>query len=159
MCSKKELNSNANNSFDIIGSKLIGLVYYLITLLFIFILLISIIYFLDYFLPEKNQGFNTVTSQIISLWEKTSPIIINILSIILPLLGLIVTLWFLTIFSKGKNISDIISTDSIPSILAIIVISVVCILPLIGKEIPREIGSIALVVIGFYFGKNSKDKK
>jgi hypothetical protein len=44
-------------------------------------------------------------------------------------------------------------TSDLPSALALIVIITICLLPLAGVAVPDVLNNIALVVVGFYFGK------
>lgn len=155
MNKKDETQDTLDNTFNLIICKLIGLtttLMWIVFFLFVFLMLLFLgANYID------NSSVTTITTEIIRVWQTMAPMISSIFSMVVPLLGLIATLWFLSKLVSGKKLSELFTADSIPSVLAIIVITVVCVLPLIGREIPREIGSIALVVIGFYFGRNIKN--
>jgi hypothetical protein len=58
-----------------------------------------------------------------------------------------------TSFDLGKLTSDL------PSMLALIIIVTICLLPLSGLGIPDVLNNVALVVVGFYFGKREHHER
>ncbi|EGQ9631933.1 hypothetical protein F2K82_17750 [Vibrio cholerae] len=98
-------------------------------------------------LPEE------IKSLILTIWQQVLPIADKGLALVSPILVLLILSGLVRwIIPNGKsNFKEL--TDNIPSILAIVVLGSLCLLPVMGYEIPNELGNIALVVVGFYFGK------
>jgi len=90
---------------------------------------------------------------ITSIWESLIPIARNILSILSPIvvLVLIIAAMKWVIPTESLNVDRL--SANLPSILAIIIVSTICLLPLLGQEVPIVLTNIALVIVGYYFGK------
>ncbi|WP_337920440.1 hypothetical protein [Vibrio cholerae] len=98
-------------------------------------------------LPEE------IKSLILTIWQQVLPIADKGLALVSPILVLLILSGLVRwIIPNGRsNFKEL--TENIPSILAILVLGSLCLLPVMGYEIPNELGNIALVVVGFYFGK------
>jgi hypothetical protein len=90
-----------------------------------------------------------------TMWDKLVPIGAAVLKVVAPVLIILLALLLLrtlarvgaTPFDLGKVTSDL------PSTLALVIVITICLLPLAGLGIPDVLNNIALVVVGFYFGK------
>jgi len=94
-----------------------------------------------------------IKNTIIDIWKTLLPIAANALSIISPIIVLLVLTGVAHKFLPTKEFTLSGVTQNLPSILAIVVILTICLLPILGMEIPNILGNIALVVVGYYFGK------
>lgn len=90
-----------------------------------------------------------------NLWDKfqhLANVALNAVSTVLILLVALVSVkWLITSPSSKLDISRAVS--DLPSILALIVIITISLLSLARIDIPGVISNIALVIVGFYFGK------
>jgi hypothetical protein len=94
-----------------------------------------------------------VKNTIMEIWKTLIPITANALSVISPIIVLLVLAGIAHKFFPAKEYALSGITQNLPSILAIVVILTICLLPILGMEIPNILGNIALVVVGYYFGK------
>ncbi|MDD3597368.1 hypothetical protein [Sulfuricurvum sp.] len=90
---------------------------------------------------------------IFDLWKSLFPLAEHALSIIGPILILVIIVGIIKWLVPIEKISLRSISDNLPSILAILIIGSISILPVMGQEIPSVMSNIALVVVGFYFGK------
>jgi hypothetical protein len=102
-----------------------------------------------------------VADILISLWREMLPYIGRFVQLIAPVFVLLFFLGILHRLSSVGNSSFDVSKfiGDLPSVLALIIIVTICLLPIAGFGIPDVLNNIALVVVGFYFGKrkNSDD--
>src|SRR5262249_6306058 len=90
-----------------------------------------------------------------TFWGQLVPLVSQFASLVAPVIVLIFALGLLyrlgiggaSPFSSSTLLSDL------PSALALVIIATICLLPLAGLEVPGVLNNIALVVVGFYFGK------
>ncbi|CCG97170.1 hypothetical protein; putative membrane protein [Marinobacter nauticus ATCC 49840] len=47
--------------------------------------------------------------------------------------------------------------SDLPSVLALIIIGSICVLPFAGYGVPDVLQNVALVVVGFYFGRRDRN--
>jgi hypothetical protein len=91
----------------------------------------------------------------LTMWEKLLPIGMQVLKFIAPVvIILLAVLGVRTLMRSGAsplNLSGI--TSDLPSVLAVIIVVTICLLPLAGLGVAEVLKNIALVVVGFYFGK------
>ncbi len=45
----------------------------------------------------------------------------------------------------------------LPSFLAVVIVITICLLSLAGLEVPGVLNNVALVVVGYYFGKHREN--
>jgi hypothetical protein len=109
----------------------------------------------------QPQGVNEAAAAqmlqvlILKLWEQTAPYVAQFIHLVSPIVILLFALGVLhrlgregaTPFDTSKLLADL------PSVLALVIIVTICLLPLSGIEVPEVLNNIALVVVGFYFGK------
>ena len=74
-----------------------------------------------------------------------------------PVIVLLVALAILKVLSRKNaqpfDLSKFLS--DLPSLIAILIVTAICLLPLSGLEVPEVLNNVALVVVGFYFGKRT----
>ena len=139
--------------------RLIGLVGMIIFLGFLLVFALATAYVYFSLNPDSLSGASTAAEQARSLlttvWEALLPIATTILRLAAPVLILLVGLVILAYLSaKGAAPFDLSKiTGDLPSTLALVIILTICLLPLAGFEVPSVLNNIALVVVGFYFGK------
>lgn len=90
---------------------------------------------------------------ILSIWESLIPIARNALSILSPIIVLVLIIAAVKWIIPTASLNPDLLTAHLPSFLAIIIVSTICVLPLLGYEVPIVLTNIALVVVGYYFGK------
>jgi hypothetical protein len=144
-------------------ARLIGIVRMLVVgiLLIFFGLVVTYVFVL---LGGEQAGIRLDQAQpirelILQLWEQIAPLGIRALAIIAPVLLLlellIVVRW---LFTTGRLALDRSQFElNLNSVLAITIVVTICLLPLIGLEVPQVLGNVALVVVGFYFGRKSDE--
>ncbi|ENP8453035.1 hypothetical protein ACEI30_004516 [Vibrio parahaemolyticus] len=139
--------------------KLISLVGAILFIPLIFLLILSIGYIVTLASGDAHAA-NELKTLTIDIWKAVVPVADKSLSIVSPILVLLIVGTVISWFKPNNSINLGVLTENLPSILAIFVLGSLCILPLMGEEIPNELGNIALVVVGFYFGKlhNHTDK-
>lgn len=106
--------------------------------------------------PSANDGAAMQLQMLIlKLWEQTTPYVAQFIRLVAPIVVLLFALGVLQRLGKegampfdtSKLLSDL------PSVLALVIIVTICLLPLSGIAVPEVLNNIALVVVGFYFGK------
>jgi hypothetical protein len=103
------------------------------------------------------------TSQIQSLikilWDSVIPLGQTVLKIAAPILILLVALAAIRRLSttNAGPIDLRVITSDLPSVLAILIVVAICLLPFAGVEIPQVLNNVALVVVGFYFGRRPRE--
>lgn len=134
--------------------RLISLVVWLLILIVVGLLL-----FYGYLLTQSQEvmavAANQVKDLILSLWRDITPYVARFISLAAPIFVLIFALGLLhRIGSNGASPFDVkrLASD-LPSTLALLIIATICLLPLAGLSVPDVLNNIALVVVGFYFGK------
>jgi hypothetical protein len=71
--------------------------------------------------------------------------------VLILLVGLVILAYLSAKGAAPFDLSKI--TGDLPSTLALVIILTICLLPLAGSDVPSVLNNIALVVVGFYFGK------
>lgn len=146
-----------------LADKIIGLLYWVIGITALIVVGLLIFYGVLVFNPEIDKNGSTQQLQvlIVSLWEKVGGYLANFVSLVAPIFILIFALGVLhrlgregaSPFNAERLLGDL------PSVLALIIIVTICLLPLSGIGVPDVLSNIALVVVGFYFGKREIDVK
>jgi hypothetical protein len=94
-------------------------------------------------------------SLLLNIWQNVTPIAQAALRVVAPvllILGALIVVAYLA--RRGATPFDLSRiTSDLPSFLAVIIIMTICLLPLSGLGVPDVLNNIALVVVGFYFGK------
>lgn len=144
-----------------LADRIIGLLYLVIWIVAFIVIGLLIFYGVLIFNPEMdtNSGAQQLQALIVSLWEKVGGYLANFVSLVAPIFILIFALGVLhrlgkegaSPFNAEKLLADL------PSVLALIIIVTICLLPLSGIGVPDVLSNIALVVVGFYFGKRELD--
>ncbi|MCB5226907.1 hypothetical protein JAO78_008770 [Alishewanella sp. 16-MA] len=149
---EKEIQTNV---YDVLN-RLLGIVSTIVFIPVIVLLVLSAGYLFAVFgmLDGTQVGQHTEIKQtLMSVWESLIPIAREALSILLPVIVLVLLVGAVKWVLPTGTLNVEILKDNLTSIIAIIVLGTICILPLLGKEIPVVLTNIALVIIGYYFGK------
>jgi len=139
--------------------RLIGLVGTILWLGFFLVLAFGGAYLYFVLNPQGFSGASEAAenarSLLLEIWKSVSPIAVVALRVVAPvllMLGALVLIAFLA--RRGASPFDLAKlTSDLPSLLAIVIILTICLLPLSGLDVPDVLNNIALVVVGFYFGK------
>lgn len=113
--------------------------------------------------PKQDTSADLATARIESLvlnsWNQVHPLAASVLKMVGPVLVLFLGLALIGVLSrKGASPFDLVKiTSDLPSLLALIIILSICLLPLGGLPVPDVLNNIALVVVGFYFGKRDHE--
>jgi hypothetical protein len=140
-------------------NRLIGLVTTIVLLGFLLVvgLIVAYLYFAlnPYRLDGSSEAASQARSLLLSIWEGILPIAGTVLRVVAPVLLILGALVLLAYLSRqGSTRVDFSRlTGDLPSFLAIVIILTLCLLPLAGLSVPDVLNNIALVVVGFYFGK------
>ena len=145
-----------------LGEKVISLIGWIVFLtFFVFILLVGGYFYVLLQMPETDTRRPDLLSHIqgtmMSVWDRIIPIGSTALRVIAPVIVLMVALAILQILSKKSaqplDLSKFV-TD-LPSLIALLIVTAICLLPLSGLVVPEVLNNVALVVVGFYFGKRT----
>jgi uncharacterized membrane protein len=109
--------------------------------------------------PDGFSGAPAAADQtqslLLSVWQGVMPVAETALRVVAPvllILGALIVVAYLTRHGAAPfDLSRV--TSDLPSFLAVLIILTICLLPLSGLEVPSVLNNIALVVVGFYFGK------
>ncbi len=119
-------------------------------LVYLYVLLAS-----DLSADRREDALSKISHLAFEIWDKLAPFGQDLLRFAAPVVVIFLALLALrTLIRSGAAPAALASAVSdLPSILALIIIVTLCILPLAGISIPTELNNVALVVVGFYFGK------
>jgi len=106
---------------------------------------------------EETEALTLIEGQLSLLMPNLEDMIKSIWHFAAPLLSfcivVVVLKWVFLAEGMGQLRNQLLRTTSdVPSVIAIVVIFTVCLLPLMGIEIPQAMSNIGLVIVGFYFG-------
>jgi len=126
-----------------------------------FFLVLSLVAAYLYFVlnPGGFSGAPAAAAQtqslLLNIWQGVTPIAGTALRVVAPVILILGALIFITYLARrGTTLFDLSRVASdLPSFLAVLIILTICLLPLSGLEVPSVLNNIALVVVGFYFGK------
>ena len=96
---------------------------------------------------------STVQSIMMEVWRALLPIANEAISILSPILVLLILAGIVRWISPPEKLNLANITENLPAFLAVFIVATICLLPLLGMEIPNVLSNIALVVVGYYFGK------
>jgi hypothetical protein len=145
-----------------LGEKVISLIGWIVFLtFFVFILLVGGYFYVLIQMPESDPRrpdlLTHIQETMLSVWDRIIPIGSTALRVIAPVIVLMVALAILQILSKKSaqpfDLSKFV-TD-LPSLIALLIVTAICLLPLSGLVVPEVLNNVALVVVGFYFGKRT----
>jgi fumarate reductase subunit D len=155
-------NDDTSKHLFHLANKVIGLLYFIVFIVAIIIISLLIFYgvLLVHPTDESSKSAALLMPLIINFWEKISSYIGGFVSLVAPLFILLFALGILhklgkagaSPFNSEKLLGDL------PSLLALIIIVTICLLPLSGIAVPDVLSNIALVVVGFYFGKREIER-
>lgn len=140
-----------------LADRVIGLIYVVVWMLLIIV--IGLLVFYGFLIMQPQEGMGAASIQlkdlILNIWNQLVPFVARFISLVAPVFVLIFALALLrrlgkagaSPFDTSKLLSDL------PSTLALLIIATICLLPLAGLAVPDVLNNIALVVVGFYFGK------
>lgn len=101
----------------------------------------------------RGDAAQEIKRTLISIWEGLIPVAIKSLEILLPVITLMMVIGVLKWIIPSGSFSVEKIKDNLPALLALIVISTISVLPLLGANIPLTLGNMAMVIVGYYFGK------
>ena len=152
----KSLSDTGTQLFHL-ADKVIGLIYVVVWMLLIIVVGLLVFYGILITQPQDTVGnaANQLKDLILNVWSQLAPFVTRFASLVAPVFVLLFALGLLHRLGKGgaspfdasKLLSDF------PSTLALLIIATICLLPLAGLAVPDVLNNIALVVVGFYFGK------
>jgi nucleoside recognition membrane protein YjiH len=140
-----------------LADRVIGLIKLVVWLLAL--LIVGLLVFYGYLITQPQEVLGGATGHvkdlIQSLWAQMTPYVAQFVRLVAPIFVLLFALGILhrlgkegaMPFDTSKLMSDL------PSALALLIIATICLLPLAGLSVPDVLNNIALVVVGFYFGK------
>lgn len=140
-----------------LANRVIGLISLVVWLLLIIV--VGLLVFYGYLITQPHEVMGGAASElrelILRMWDQITPYVARFASLVAPIFILIFALGILhrlarsgaSPFDSTKLLSDL------PSALALLIIATICLLPLAGLVVPDVLNNIALVVVGFYFGK------
>jgi hypothetical protein len=138
-----------------LANKVLGLIALVIGLLAVIV--IGLLVFYGVLLTQDPNGAatNQLKTLIVDFWGQVVPSLSQFMRLVAPVFVLIFALGVLqylarqgaTPFDAARLLADL------PSALALLIIATICLLPLAGIGVPDVLNNIALVVVGFYFGK------
>jgi hypothetical protein len=108
--------------------------------------------------PGATESATRVEALLATIWQQLLPIGNAILRLAAPVLILLMGIVVLAYLGRrGASPLDIKKiTGDLPSVLALVIILTICLLPIAGVEVPAALSNIALVVVGFHFGKRDR---
>ncbi|WP_312840861.1 hypothetical protein [Delftia tsuruhatensis] len=151
----QEFKEKDSNIYDFLN-KLLEIINKILLIPILILIILSTVYVASIFIPSDfviTESKKEIRGLIIDIWKGILPIAEKLLKGTLPIaiLALIVGLvkWIL----PSGSFSAEILTRNLTAIISSIILATLCILPLLDKEVPLAISNIALVIIGYYFGK------
>ncbi len=110
---------------------------------------------------SKAHAAEQIQQVMFTMWDKFIPISEKILHVVAPVIIMLLAISALFALSRsGASPFDLSKVASdIPSVIALLIIITICLLPLAGFAIPDVLNNVALVVVGFYFGKRKASEE
>jgi hypothetical protein len=145
-----------------LGERVLSLIGWIVFLtFFVFILLVGGYFYVLLQMPEsdirRSDSLSRIQETMMSVWDRIIPIGSTALRVIAPVIVLMVALAILQILSKKSaqplDLSKFV--NDLPSLIALLIVTAICLLPLSGLVVPEVLNNVALVVVGFYFGKRT----
>lgn len=159
---QNEANGAGDQLFHL-ANRIIGLISLVVYLMALIVIGLLVFYGVLLVQPHDQgaAGANQLRELIISLWGQVTPYVSRFASLVAPVFVLIFALGLLQRLGKsGASPFDMTKLLSdLPSALALLIITTICLLPLAGLDVPNVLNNIALVVVGFYFGKRKTSQE
>lgn len=158
-----ETNSYQNenrNIYDVLH-RVVGIIGMIVITPILLLCILAVAYLLAIYVPTDSVSAHTINelrNTIVSLWQSLLPIAHSAFSAVAPVLVLLVVAGLIRwiIPKEGKDLNIDVFTKNSPAIIAIIIIFTICLLAFTRAEIPGILSNIALIVVGFFFGKQEK---
>lgn len=148
------MSDNAGDNIYQLADKVLSIVQ-LIVVAFILLVLGLVVFYCYLLISPEIEGSSpeAVLTLLSTLWQSVSGYVARFAALIAPVFILLFGLGvFLKLSDSKVDLSEGILSD-LPSVLALIIIVAICLLPFANIEIPQVLSNVALVVVGFYFGK------
>jgi hypothetical protein len=152
---EENLKEAETNIYDVLH-RIIGIVGTIVAVPVILIFILAIGYILmvsgaiDGLSPSAASN---IKATILEVWRALLPIANKAISILSPILVLLILAGIIRWIAPPEKLSLSNMTENLPAFLAVFIVATICLLPLLGMEIPNVLSNIALVVVGYYFGK------
>lgn len=146
-----------------ITNRIVGLIITIVWLGFLLIVGLVVVYVWLVVNPNQDPSAGLASGKIeglvFSAWDRILPIATSVLKLVGPVLVLFLAVAVLgALARRGASPLDLSKvTSDLPSVLALVIILTICLLPLGGLVVPDILNNIALVVVGFYFGKRDRE--
>ena len=142
-----------------IVDRIVGIVTIIVVLAFVLLAGLVAVYVWFTVNPAADTNASVVAAQVLTLlttlWGQLVPLATSVVRIVAPVLIILVAMILLRALSRRSatplDLRRI--TSDLPSVLALVIIATICVLPLSGLAVPDVLSNVALVVVGFYFGK------
>lgn len=99
----------------------------------------------------------SLTTQADEIFKGVQVLLAGVWGFLKPILQLMIVIALLRwlLFSQQGQLSSQIRSllADVPSVIAILVISAICLVTILGADIPPALANVALVIVGFYFGQ------
>ena len=140
-----------------LADRVIGLI--TLTVWLLVLIVVGLLIFYGYLITQPAEITKGATIElrelVTSLWEQVTPYVAQFIHLVAPAFVLLFALGVLhrlkergaTPFDTSKIFADL------PSLFALLIVITICLLPLSGFGVPDVLNNVALVVVGFYFGK------
>jgi fumarate reductase subunit D len=152
------------SAFHDLARRIIGILSMIIGFAMLVLVILIVAYVTSLFLAVDQPSIReTVTRPLedssLKLWDKVLPIGQTIITILAPILVLLLAIVAADKLLRGRERGVARITSDLPSVLALLIVATICLLPLAGVAVPNVLGKVALVVVGFYFGKQGRERK
>jgi hypothetical protein len=140
-----------------LASRVLGLIQLVVVLLMLIV--VGLLVFYGYLITQPQEVLGAATKElrdlIVQLWSQLTPYVSSFIRLVAPVFVLLFAMGVLhrlrehgaAPFDTSRLFADL------PSVLALLIIITICLLPLTGFGIPDVLNNVALVVVGFYFGR------
>lgn len=95
----------------------------------------------------------SVQAMIMEVWQSLLPIASKVISVLFPILVLLILAGVIRWITPAEKFKLVNITENLPAFLAVLIVATICLLPLLGMEVPNVLNNLALIVVGYYFGK------
>jgi hypothetical protein len=151
------LNSDTGSQLFHLADRIIGLIQLVILLLILIV--VGLLIFYGYVITQPQEVMGGAAGElrelILGLWRDVTPYVTRFASLAAPVFVLIFALAVLHRLGRlgASPFEPTQVMNDLPSTLALVIIVTICLLPLAGLPVPDVLNNVALVVVGFYFGK------
>ncbi len=145
-----------------LAHRIVGILATIVVLtLLVFAVLVGVYVYLllsgEAYRQSAADSLPRIEALIFNLWDKLMPIGQTVLHVVAPIVLILLVVALVLALSKSKaapfELQKIVS--DLPSFLAVLIVVTICILPVSGLAVPDVLNNVALVVVGFYFGKRT----